>query len=70
MVKHVKKGKKEKRKQESLNRIVNNYIQLLTMQKKTCSICLENVSRPAKLNQHCDCKYYVHYKCINTYNIP
>ena len=28
MVKHVKKEKKEKRKQENLNRIVNNYIQI------------------------------------------
>ncbi len=32
---------------------------------KTCNICLENVSRPAKLNLHCECKYYVHYSCYN-----
>ncbi len=32
---------------------------------KTCSICLEPVCRPAKLNLNCDCKYYVHYKCYN-----
>jgi len=37
------------------------------MPKKTCSICLENVSRPAKLIKSCECKYYVHYKCINTW---
>ena len=30
---------------------------------KTCSICLESVSRPAKLMLNCECKYYVHYKC-------
>ena len=34
MVKHVKKGKKEKRKQESLNRIVNNYIQITNTAQK------------------------------------
>ncbi len=32
---------------------------------KTCSICLENIQRPAKLNLHCECKYYVHYSCYN-----
>ena len=32
---------------------------------KTCNICLENVSRPAKLNLNCECKYYVHYSCYN-----
>lgn len=32
---------------------------------KTCSICLENIHRPAKLNLHCECKYYVHYSCYN-----
>ena len=37
------------------------------MPKKTCSICLENVSRPAKIINSCECKYYVHYKCINTW---
>ena len=30
---------------------------------KTCSICLESVSRPAKLMLNCECKYYVHYNC-------
>ena len=34
MVKHVKKGKKEKRKQENLNRIVNNYIQITNNAQK------------------------------------
>ena len=37
------------------------------MPKKTCSICLENVSRPAKLIKSCECRYYVHYKCISTW---
>lgn len=32
---------------------------------KTCSICLENIHRPAKLNLHCECKYDVHYSCYN-----
>ena len=30
---------------------------------KICSICLEPVSRPAKLNLNCECKYYAHYNC-------
>ena len=30
---------------------------------KTCSICLESVTRPAKLMLNCECKYYTHYKC-------
>ncbi len=34
MVKHAKKEKKEKRKQESLNRIVNNYIQITNNAQK------------------------------------
>ena len=34
MVKRVKKGKKEKRKQENLNRIINNYIQITNNAKK------------------------------------
>jgi hypothetical protein len=32
---------------------------------KTCSICLENVKRPASLDLDCYCKYYVHYTCIS-----
>lgn len=32
---------------------------------KTCSICLENVSRPAYLYLNCDCRYNVHYSCFN-----
>ena len=35
------------------------------MSKNTCSICLEDVYRPAKLDLFCECKYYVHYKCFN-----
>ena len=31
---------------------------------KTCSICLENVKRPASLDLNCYCKYHVHYTCI------
>ena len=38
------------------------------MPKNTCNICLENVIRPAKLNLTCECKYYVHYKCFNTWH--
>ena len=34
---------------------------------KTCSICLEPVSRPAKLMLNCECKYYTHYKCYYTW---
>ena len=34
---------------------------------KTCSICLENVNRPAKLDLNCQCKYSVHYKCFNNW---
>lgn len=37
------------------------------MPKNTCNICLENVIRPAQLNLTCECKYYVHYKCFNTW---
>ena len=37
------------------------------MPKNTCNICLENVLRPARLNLTCECKYYVHYKCFNTW---
>ena len=38
------------------------------MPKNTCNICLENVIRPATLNLTCECKYYVHYKCFNTWH--
>ena len=38
------------------------------MPNNTCNICLENVVRPAKLNLTCECKYYVHYKCFNTWH--
>lgn len=34
---------------------------------KTCSICLENVHRPANLDLICECKYYVHYTCFNNW---
>ena len=34
MVKRAKKGKKEKRKQENLNRIINNYIQITNNAQK------------------------------------
>lgn len=37
----------------------------MVSKKKTCSICLESVWRPAFLNLNCQCKYYVHYKCYN-----
>lgn len=32
---------------------------------KTCSICLENVSRPVYLYLNCECRYNVHYSCFN-----
>ena len=32
---------------------------------KLCSICLEKVKRPARLDLNCYCKYNVHYTCIN-----
>ena len=32
---------------------------------KTCSICLESITRPAKLNLNCECRYFVHYSCYN-----
>jgi hypothetical protein len=35
------------------------------MNKKICSICLENVHRSAHFNLNCECRYNVHYGCFN-----
>ena len=37
------------------------------MSRKVCSICLEQVTRPARLNLICECKYDTHHSCFNTW---